>query len=55
MSTRGIITSRTMVSPNEKMPSIISRSSGSINPSSSPTFTSSNNSSSVTSGRFGAG
>ena len=52
-SIRGTITSRTSVSPKIRMPSIISRSSGSIRPSSSPTLTSSLSSSSVTSGMPG--
>src|SRR5436305_446292 len=49
-SVRGTITSRTRMSPISKMPWIISRSSSSRTPSSSPTETSIFNSSSVTNG-----
>ena len=50
MSIRGIITSRTVMSPISMMPWIISRSSSSMIPSSSPTVTSIFSSSSVTNG-----
>ena len=50
ISMRGIITSRTVVSANSKILWIMSVSSSSSTPSSSPTFTSKRSSSSVTNG-----
>ena len=50
MSMRGIMTSRTVMSPISMIPWIISRSSSSMIPSSSPTVTSIFSSSSVTKG-----